>query len=88
MHIQKVLKYPINFKGVFIATPFVEFTFTFIHLADAFLQSDLQMRTIEAVKLTIAQSYASVTMTLPSLITQYLYYYHFFIFLLMITDIE
>ena len=31
--------------------------FTFIHLADAFIQSDLQ---IEAVKLTIRQQYASV----------------------------
>jgi len=27
--------------------------FTFIHLADAFIQSDLQMRTKEAVKLTV-----------------------------------
>ena len=35
------------------------FTFTFIHLADAFIQSDLQMRTIEAVKLTVGQQYAS-----------------------------
>ncbi len=26
------------------------FTFTFSHLADAFIQSDLQMRTIEAIK--------------------------------------
>jgi len=29
--------------------------FTFIHLVDAFIQSDLQMRTIEAVKLTVGQ---------------------------------
>jgi len=43
------------------------YSFTFIHLADAFIQSDLQMRTIEAVKLTIGQQYASA-MTLPSLI--------------------
>ncbi len=27
------------------------FTFTFNHLADAFIQSDLQMRTIEAIKI-------------------------------------
>ncbi len=27
------------------------FTFTFSHLADAFIQSDLQMRTIEAIKI-------------------------------------
>ncbi len=27
------------------------FTFTFIHLADAFIQSDLQMRTMEAIKI-------------------------------------
>ena len=33
--------------------------FTFINLADAFIQSDLQMTTIEAVKLTIGQQYAS-----------------------------
>ncbi len=26
-------------------------TFTFNHLADAFIQSDLQMRTIEAIKI-------------------------------------
>ncbi len=26
------------------------FTFTFSHLADAFIQSDLQMRTLEAIK--------------------------------------
>ncbi len=26
-------------------------TFTFSHLADAFIQSDLQMRTIEAIKI-------------------------------------
>ena len=43
------------------------FTFTFIHLADVFIQSDLQMRTIEAVKLTVGQQYASA-MTLLSLI--------------------
>jgi len=30
-------------------------TFTFIHLADAFIQSDLQMRTIEAIKITVGQ---------------------------------
>jgi len=34
-------------------------TFTFIHLEDAFTQSDLQMRTIEAVKLTVGQQYVS-----------------------------
>ncbi len=28
----------------------VKFTFTFSHLAEAFIQSDLQMRTIEAIK--------------------------------------
>ncbi len=28
----------------------VDYTFTFSHLADAFIQSDLQMRTIEAIK--------------------------------------
>jgi len=39
----------------------------FIHLADAFFQSSLQMRTVEEVKLTIGQQYASA-MTLPSLI--------------------
>ncbi len=27
------------------------FTFTFSHLADAFIQSDLQMRTMEAIKI-------------------------------------
>ena len=45
----------------------ITFTFTFIHLADAFIQSDLQMRTIEAVKLTVGQQYAS-DITLLSLI--------------------
>jgi len=30
--------------------------FTFIHLADAFIQSDLPMRTIEAVQITIGQT--------------------------------
>ncbi len=29
------------------------FTFTFSHLADAFIQSDLQMKTIEAIKINI-----------------------------------
>jgi len=36
-----------------------ENTFTFINLAGAFIQSDWQMRTIEAVKLTVGQQYAS-----------------------------
>jgi len=43
----------------------VIFTFTFIHVADTFIQSDLQIRTIEAVK--VGQQYASA-MTLPNLI--------------------
>jgi len=43
------------------------FIFTFIHLANAFIQSDVHMRTIEANKPTIGQQYASA-MTLPSLI--------------------
>jgi len=30
-------------------------TFTFIHFADTFIQSDLQMTTLEAVKLTVGQ---------------------------------
>jgi len=39
----------------------------YLHLADAFIQSDLQMRTNNiAVKLTVGQQYASA-MTLPSL---------------------
>jgi len=29
--------------------------FTFVHLAEAFIQSDLQMRAIEAIKLTVRQ---------------------------------
>ncbi len=29
---------------------YITFTFTFSHLADAFIQSDLQMRTLEAIK--------------------------------------
>jgi len=33
----------------------VIFTFTFIHVADTFIQSDLQIRTIEAVK--VGQQY-------------------------------
>ncbi len=37
----------------------LHFTFTFIHLADAFIQSDLQMRTIEAIRLTVGQQYIS-----------------------------
>jgi len=35
----------------------VGFSFTFIHLANAFIQSDLQMRTIEADKLTVGQKH-------------------------------
>jgi len=43
-------------------------TFTFDHLADAFIQSDLQKRrAIEAIKLTIGQQYARAA-TLPSLV--------------------
>jgi len=45
--------------------------FTFFHLADAFIQSDLQMRSIEAVQLTIGQQYANA-MTLLSLSIYYL----------------
>ncbi len=37
-------------------------TFTFNHLADAFTQSDLQMRTIEAIKQTTEQKYVSAVM--------------------------
>ncbi len=40
------------------------FTFTFSHLADAFIQSNLQMRTIEAIKINKEQQYASA-MTSP-----------------------
>ena len=43
------------------------FTFTFIHLADAFIQSDLQMITLEAVKLTAGQQNVSA-ITFHSLI--------------------
>ncbi len=35
------------------------FTFTFNHLADTFIQSDLQMRTIEAIKTNKKQQHAS-----------------------------
>jgi len=38
------------------------FTFTIIHLADTFIQRNLQMRTTVAVKLTVEQQYLS-TMT-------------------------
>jgi len=34
-------------------------TYSFIYLTDTFIQSDLQMRTIEAVKLTVGQQYVS-----------------------------
>ena len=44
----------------FGTTDIFTFTFTFIHLADAFIQSDLQMR----VKLTIGQQYVGAV-TLP-----------------------
>jgi len=37
---------------VLLYVTYFTFTFTFIHLADTFIQSDLQMR-IEAVKLTV-----------------------------------
>jgi len=44
---------------------YIYITFTFNKLADAFIQNDLQMRTIEAVKLTVGQQYASaMTITL------------------------
>ncbi len=37
-------------KLVFILYSFSDFTFKFSHLANAFIQSNLQMRTIEAIK--------------------------------------
>ncbi len=43
---------------------FVLFTFTFSHLADAFIQSDLQMRTLEAIKPTKEQQRASAMTSL------------------------
>ncbi len=50
-----------NFEVVmFIFT----FTFTFSHLADAFIQIDLQMRTKEAIKSTKEQQYASAMTSL------------------------
>jgi len=49
-----------------VLTFLVLFTFTCINLADAFMQNDLQMRTIEAVNITIGQQYASA-MTVLSL---------------------
>jgi len=36
------------------------------HLADAFIQSDLQLKTIEADKLTIGQQYASAMTLIES----------------------
>ncbi len=40
------------------------FTFTFSHLADAFIQSNLQMKTIEAIKPTKEQQHASAMTSL------------------------
>ncbi len=41
------------------------FTFTFNHLADAFIQSDVQMRrTIEAIRQSREQQYASAMTSL------------------------
>ncbi len=38
--------------------------FTFSHLAEAFIQSDLQMRAIEAIKTTKEQQHASAMTSL------------------------
>ncbi len=40
------------------------YTHTFSHLADAFIQSDLQMRTLEAIKTTKEQQHASAMTSL------------------------
>jgi len=61
------IDFDIKVKLPFSIHIYIYITFTFNKLADAFIQSDLQMRTTEAVKLTIGQQHAS-TMTLPILI--------------------
>ncbi len=42
----------------------ITFTFTFNHLADAFIQSDVQMRTIEAIRPSREQQYTSAMTSL------------------------
>ncbi len=43
------VNYPFK-RVLLISAPYLYRTFAFSHLADAFIQSDLQMRTIEAIK--------------------------------------
>ncbi len=49
----------------FLLEPGSTFTFTFNHLADAFIQSDVQMRrTIEAIRPSREQQYTSAMTSL------------------------
>ncbi len=47
----KMLSIGEEFVVSFVLAIFSLFKFTFSHLADAFIQSDLQMRTMEAMKI-------------------------------------
>ncbi len=52
-------------KGMLKRTAHLNFTFTFNHLADAFIQSDVQMRrTIEAIRPSREQQYTSAMTSL------------------------
>jgi hypothetical protein len=69
------LLYRLTSYDVISARQTFTFTFTFIHLADAFIQSDLQMRTIEAVKLTVGQQYVSAITPLSLILVQFFFFF-------------
>ncbi len=55
--------YPFMSKSAALHNVYV-YIFTFSHLADAFIQSDLQRRTMEAIKINKRATHASVMTSL------------------------
>ncbi len=51
--IRKEVKYYLYFYSKLVWARYIyAYAFTFSHLADTFIQSDLEMRTMEAIKIT------------------------------------